>query len=238
MLVVTVLGMSGLRVDRLRFDTASLLWVAVWLTSMAGMPVLFRWLGMGMLGAAVYLAVAFAMYYGGLTLVLGHHGSERLIARFGSRRAVWWFEMWLGIAFTHQALAQGILVSASSTRLALDVPMGLTATVGILAVVVSLIVKIWSTHLVGLDAYYYVDMFLQRKQAMHPTRQALVARGPYRWLNNPMYGVGNLCAYGMALIKHSWLGLIASAAAQICIYTFYFRHERPFVRRHYLAHPV
>jgi len=106
-----VLGMGGLRVDRLRFDTGSILWVAIWFTSMAGMPVLFRWLGIGMFGAALYLAVAFTIYYGGLMLVLGHHVRQRLIDRFGPQRSAWWFEMGLGIAFTHQALAQGILVT-------------------------------------------------------------------------------------------------------------------------------
>jgi len=116
--------------------------------------------------------------------------------------------------------------------------VSLIVTVGILAVVVSLVVKIWSTYLVGLDTYYYVDMFLQRGGVRRQTGQTLVVHGPYRWLKNPMYGVGNLCAYGMALMKHSWPGLVAAAAAQVCIYTFYFRHELPFVRRYYLANPA
>lgn len=79
---------------------------------------------------------------------------------------------------------------------------------------------------------------VQRGGVTHHGWETLAVHGPYRWLKNPMYGVGNLSAYGMALIERSWVGLVASAVAQICIYTFYFCHERQFVRRYYRANPA
>jgi len=57
--------------------------------------------------------------------------------------------------------------------------------------------------------------------------------GPYRWSGNPMYGVGNLQAYGGALWLGSWPGLLVAAVFQVSIYLFYFLFERPFIRRTY-----
>lgn len=60
--------------------------------------------------------------------------------------------------------------------------------------------------------------------------------GPYRVLRNPMYGVGQLHAYGIAiLMSRSWNGLMAAAVCHAPIYVFYFRAELPFIRRTYLT---
>ncbi len=234
-LVVTVLGMSGLRLDRLRLDALSVTWVSVWLGSTIAVPLIFDRLGLGTFEAAVYLTVSFVVYYGGLTLFLGHRGRNWLIERLGPKRSVRWFEAGLGIAFTHQAVSQGVLASVTRDSLGFGVPAVITTSVGLAALAVALLVKIWSTHIVGLDVYYYRDMFLQRGGHTSHDSEEFVEHGPYRWLSNPMYGVGNLSAYGIALVQRSWLGLVASAIAQICIYAFYLRYERPFVQRYYLA---
>ena len=95
---------------------------------------------------------------------------------------------------------------------------------------VGLTVKVWATLVAGVDVYYYRDMFLRR-----PVSKFVVS-GPYRVLRNPMYGVGQLHAYGIAiLMSRSWNGLMAAAVCHALIYVFYFRAELPFIRRTYLT---
>jgi len=60
-----------------------------------------------------------------------------------------------------------------------------------------------------------------------------VVRGPYKFLKNPMYGVGNLQGYGVALIFQTWEGLVVAAAYHCGIYMFQYFVERPFVDRVY-----
>jgi protein-S-isoprenylcysteine O-methyltransferase Ste14 len=61
--------------------------------------------------------------------------------------------------------------------------------------------KIWSAYVVGIPIYYWKDMFLGRKIGN------FVVSGPYKYFNNPMYGVGQLQVYAIALYYDSLYGL-------------------------------
>jgi protein-S-isoprenylcysteine O-methyltransferase Ste14 len=77
--------------------------------------------------------------------------------------------------------------------------------------------------------YYFRDMFLGRPVA------PICDGGPYRFLRNPMYSVGQLQGYGYALLYGSLPGFVAAGAGHLLIYAFYVMAERPFVRRAYIA---
>ena len=58
--------------------------------------------------------------------------------------------------------------------------------------------------------------------------------GPYRFLRNPMYSVGQLQGYGYALLYGSLPGFFAPAAGHRLIYAFYIVAEHPFARSSYI----
>ena len=92
---------------------------------------------------------------------------------------------------------------------------------GVLLIVVGGSVKLWAAAQLGVPSYYWHNFF-----APDPPRSPR-SSGPYRFLKNPMYTVGYLPAYGLALMCGSWLGLLAAAFDQVAILTFYFLVEKP-----------
>jgi len=80
---------------------------------------------------------------------------------------------------------------------------------------VGLWVKFAAARQLGAPSYYWHNFFAP-DQARPP-----LFTGPYRYLKNPMYTVGYLPAYGVALLCGSWLGLWGAAFDQIAILTFY-----------------
>jgi protein-S-isoprenylcysteine O-methyltransferase Ste14 len=82
-------------------------------------------------------------------------------------------------------------------------------------------VSVWATRIIGLDTYYYRDLFAG------PRHVNLELRGPYALLANPIYGVGQLAAYGTALMLGSPLGILAAALNQVALYAFNVVVERP-----------
>jgi hypothetical protein len=85
-------------------------------------------------------------------------------------------------------------------------------------------VSIWATKIVGLDTYHYRDLF------MGPRYMSVELRGPYAFLGNPMYGLGQLAAYGAALLALSPIGLVAAALNQVTLYLFNDTVEQPQLR--------
>jgi protein-S-isoprenylcysteine O-methyltransferase Ste14 len=75
-----------------------------------------------------------------------------------------------------------------------------------LLIVVGTCIKVWATYIAGLDVYYYKDMFIHL-----PNPNGPLIKGIYKYINSPMYGLGNIQSYGVALINQSILGIIGSA---------------------------
>jgi protein-S-isoprenylcysteine O-methyltransferase Ste14 len=86
-------------------------------------------------------------------------------------------------------------------------------------------VKIWARDTLGAKAYYWYNFF--DPAPMKPLERP----GPYRYLDNPMYTVGYLPAYGLALICASWPGFAAAGFAQAAIVAFHLVVERPHYER-------
>ncbi|TSA34984.1 MAG: hypothetical protein D4R64_10725 [Porphyromonadaceae bacterium] len=89
-------------------------------------------------------------------------------------------------------------------------------------------IKIWSAKVVSIDIYYWKDMFLGKKIT------EFVETGPYKFLSNPMYGIGQLQAYALAIWYGSEIGLLAALINQVLIFSFYFTVEKKFIKRIYL----
>lgn len=179
-----------------------------------------------------YCTLAILVCYGGNGAILGTELRRRWIERSGVEVAWRRYEMLMGHLFLHQGLGVGAVAAWRPSSLgglelpSLDWP---AHALGAVLFFIGFSTKWWATELVGLDVYYYRDLFERRATGV------LVHTGPYRWLTNPMYGVGHVHSYGYALLRGSWPALIAAAACQAAVYCLYFLVERPFVRQTYGA---
>jgi hypothetical protein len=70
-------------------------------------------------------------------------------------------------------------------------------------------------------------LLAHRLSFVHLRHVDLEFRGPYAVLADPIYGLGQLAAYGSALALASPIGLLAAALNQIGLYAFNAMVERP-----------
>ncbi len=114
------------------------------------------------------------------------------------------------------------------TRGTLELPVPLVWQIGGAALIaLGVSVKLWAAATLGADGYYWRDFFEP------DTRAAPITAGPYRWLKNPMYTVGYLQTYGLALLVASLPGIVAAVFAQATIVAFYRLVEGPHYHRLY-----
>jgi protein-S-isoprenylcysteine O-methyltransferase Ste14 len=174
-----------------------------------------------------YFLATLVFYYGGNAMILLSSAPARTIARLGEARAFRRYEALAGLMFLNQGLGVGAMSALHLTRWEQLAPSWVWLALGVGLFAGGLVVKLWATLTAGVDIYFFRDMFVRR---------ALVTGelgGPYRFLRNPMYSVGQLQGYGYALLCGSAPGLIAAAIGHVLIYVFYLGVERPFVRRTY-----
>jgi len=96
---------------------------------------------------------------------------------------------------------------------------------GIASVLTGIVVNVWSTLIVGIDVYYYKDLFLGKAVV------DFKKKGPYAIFSNPMYGMGQANGYGYALIYGSAAGVVFILLNQIMMYLFYFTIEKPHIKK-------
>ena len=100
-----------------------------------------------------------------------------------------------------------------------------TLVVGGLLAILGAGTKLWAARTLGGDAYYWHNFFEPDEAIGH------VTSGPYRFISSPMYTIGYLHTYGLALMLRSFPGLVAAVFSQVAILAFYFIVERPHFRR-------
>lgn len=171
-----------------------------------------------------FLAV-WVFYYVGLAFLVGQKRRELRLREHGEEAAFARFVPIVGVMFLNQGLAVGAMSALSHPDLVLPLSSELAQPLGVVLCVLGLGIKVWATWLVGLDVYYFKDLFLGRPVG------PLVQTGPYRYFAHPMYGPGHLHAYGFALLAGSTAGLVAAAICQLSIYGFCLLVEGPFVQR-------
>jgi protein-S-isoprenylcysteine O-methyltransferase Ste14 len=176
-----------------------------------------------------YFAFTTLFYLVLIYSVLPHKGRRlQWIKQKGEEQAFRGFEGWLAFAFFHNAAGLTHLSQCTAnTGFWGDVPLAVLLVLSGTLFLVGLGTKIWSALVVGVPIYYWKDMFLGR-----PVGEFVVS-GPYKYLNNPMYGIGQLQVYGIALYYNSSYGLISAVVNQLLVFSFYYLVERPFIERVY-----
>jgi len=96
---------------------------------------------------------------------------------------------------------------------------------GISLIIIGVATKAWAVRCLGLDSYTWHDFFVP-KERFQPCRT-----GPYRYFTDPMYTLGYLQTYGIALAFGSWYGLAASLFSQASILIVNEQVEKPHFRR-------
>jgi len=173
---------------------------------------------------AYHLASRLAyVLYVGLTL----HRQDRtayLTRRHGAEEGFLRFRRVAAFVMANDAVSFGLLCLVSANTLTVGLPRGLEITVGAVLALVGVATKIWAAATLG-DGYYWRNFFT-------PTDRVVPkAAGPYRWLKNPMYTVGYLPVYGLALATASAFGLVAALFDQCAILLFYHLVEKPHFER-------
>ena len=220
--VSTVFAMAGWRLEHL-----NAVWVAGSVASVFLAHVLIASADWRLI--VPYFLFTLIFYYGGNAVILRSNIPTRAIARLGEERAFRAYETVAGLMFLNQGLGVGCMAALHLPRLEEAAPVLLVVATGAALFAVGLLVKLWATLTVGVDVYYFRDMFLGRPLT------AACDSGPYRFLHNPMYSVGQLQGYGYALLHGSIPGVVAAASGHALIYAFYAVAERPFVRSNYIA---
>ena len=219
--VSTVFAMAGWRIEHL-----NAVWVAGSVASVLLAHLLITSADWRLILPYFFFTLIF--YYGGNTVILRSNIPTRAIARLGEERAFRAYETLAGLMFLNQGLGVGCMAALHIPGWERAVPESLVLAAGVALFAVGLVVKLWATLTVGLDVYFFRDMFLGRPLT------AACDNGPYRFLHNPMYSVGQLQGYGYALLYGSFPGVVAAASGHLLIYAFYAVAERPFVRSNYI----
>ncbi|HXO86149.1 MAG TPA: PEMT/PEM2 methyltransferase family protein [Gemmatimonadales bacterium] len=133
------------------------------------------------------------------------------------RRAAW--------VMNHDGFVFIVLCVVTRETWAVPLSTAVTVTAGAALVLLGAGTKIWAARTLGADAYYWRNFF-EPDIASGPA-----SSGPYRFVSNPMYTIGYLQTYGLALILRSFPGIIAAGFSQAAILAFYFIVERPHFRR-------
>lgn len=175
----------------------------------------------------VEFAIAcWAFYYVGKTLILGTGIKRWMIRKFGEDRAWLLFQMILGLMFFN--VGTGMSAAALHLQDAFTLSPVLMWSLLIPMFIIGFGIKYWSTWVIGIDVYYYKDLFHEKSHG------EWTESGPYRWLNNPMYGIGYLHSYCLGIMFGSTWGLAYAAVCHLSIYVFYQFTEKPFIIRTYL----
>ncbi|HVH66715.1 MAG TPA: PEMT/PEM2 methyltransferase family protein [Gemmatimonadales bacterium] len=167
--------------------------------------------------------LAYVLYIG-LTLAREDR-SAYLTARHGAEQAFRRFRRVAATLMLNDAASFVLLCVVTRNTLRLPVPPAVTIAVGAVLVLVGIAVKVWATATLGAGAYYWRDFFVTIERPVPATA------GPYPFLKNPMYSVGYLPTYGLALVTASLPALIASAIDQGAILAFYRWVEKPHFKK-------
>jgi len=215
--IYIALAMSGLRLDagRYLFAWVPLLGASAWLVYQSELS---GWL-------IEYAICAWAFYYVGISLILGTRIKRMMLEKFGETTAIKLYDTICGLMFFN--LGGGVGAAALQATGAMEISPTLKWGLTGLLALAGFGIKFWSTWIVGADTYYFRDLFLQKAHG------EFTAKGPYKWLANPMYGAGNLHLYCFALLTGSEFGLWYALGCHVSIYAFYFIVEKPFIRRTY-----
>ena len=167
------------------------------------------------LAYAILSRLAYVLFVG-WTLRRDENAGDEAFRRF-RRRAAW--------IMNHDGFAFILLCVVTRDTWTLPFSPTLTIAAGAALGLIGVGAKVWAARTLGGDAYYWRNFFVPESGT------GPASAGPYRFISNPMYTVGYLQTYGLALILRSFPGIIAAGFSQAAILVFYLAVERPHFRR-------
>lgn len=173
----------------------------------------------------IYSIICWAFYYIGMTLILGTGIKRWMISKFGEENAWKLFQMILGIMFFN--VGSGMSTAALYDQESFSISIQLIWVFVIPMFIIGFGIKFWATWVIGIDVYYYKDLFYEKSHG------EWTESGPYKWIKNPMYGVGYLHSYCLGIMFSSNFGLIYALICNLSIFIFYFLVESPFIKKTY-----
>jgi protein-S-isoprenylcysteine O-methyltransferase Ste14 len=180
---------------------------------------------------SVPLALAFAFlsraaYIGYVAVVLRRQDRDQAYSRkYGPEPAHRRFRAVATVVMNNDAVAIGLACWAGRGTFEVPGPAWVPHAAGAALAAVGVGIKTWAARSLPDGAFTWRSFFVP------PTESKWVAVGPYRWLSNPMYTLGYLHAWGLALALRSVPGLIASGVAQSAILLLQYTVERPHTER-------
>jgi protein-S-isoprenylcysteine O-methyltransferase Ste14 len=135
------------------------------------------------------------------------------------------FRRWASVVMNNDAVSFVVLCLVTRQTLPVTIDPRILIGAGVLGIVAGLGIKSWAALRLGSGAYYWRNFFVPGKVSFPDPP------GPYRYLENPMYTLGYLHAYGFALLSGSLPGLIAAAFDQASILLFLRWVEKPHFER-------
>jgi len=219
----TILAISGYRTDHATLLRSIFMGLSVILTIYLSTSSPFS------VGIALcYFLVSTLAYMGFITLCLSEHGwRNKFIAKYGEEDGYLRFEGILAFCFYHNAASISYLFVVTAGSFDMMYLEYLKYLIGGI-ILFGFVIKLWAAKVVGWDIYYWKDMFLGRKIS------DFVVSGPYKYFSNPMYGIGQIQAYGLAFWYGSTYGIGIALLNQLLIFTFFFFVEKKFIQRVYL----
>ena len=176
--------------------------------------------------AFAFLVVARLAYVIGVGSMLKRQESHQVFTqRDGIAAGFARFKRWSTVLMIFDSVAFILLCVVTLDTMHLPVPRALQVVFGLAIGIFGLAIKSWATRSLGTQSYHWYNFF----EPNEPLKSD--PGGPYRFLKNPMYGVGYLQTYGLAFICASWPGLIAAAFMQASILVFNEVVEKP----HFMA---
>ena len=172
---------------------------------------------------AILSRMAYVLFVG--TVLRREERTENYTQRFGRAEAFRRFRRTAALIMNHDAFAFILLCVVTRNTWQLPLARGVTFAIGAVLVVIGLGTKLWAARTLGSDAYYWHNFF-DPDEAIGP-----ISSGPYRFISSPMYTIGYLQTYGLALILRSFPGLMVAGFLQVSIMIFYFLIEKPHFHR-------
>jgi protein-S-isoprenylcysteine O-methyltransferase Ste14 len=179
----------------------------------------------GLAASAYFVAsrLTYVLFVG--TALQRQDRDERYTRTLGAVEAFRRFRRTASLIMNNDGFAFILLCVVTRNTLFLPVSINVSLIAGAVLVVIGVGIKVWAARTLGSAAYYWHNFF-DPESTPSP-----VSTGPYRFFSNPMYTVGYLHTYGLALMLRSLPGLIGAAFAQAAILSFYLIVEKPHFER-------
>ena len=223
-IVIANIESAGIIVEKLTFLRAIIIASAIFST-------LAIWLYRDFLTLPLvcwYAVFHFVFRQGFLLLSFTPTGiAYQLKKHWGEKRGYDLYEFFTGMSFFHRSSSFVLLVQFTmwDGLQFLKEYAGILSLVSYVFTIIGLVINTWSFLLIKRETYYYLDMYYGR--FLVPFKRV----GPYKWFKNPMYSIGQLPAYGIAVAVGSLPGLILTIGNQICSYLFYYLFELPHINK-------